>query len=177
MRGRGGFGAMGWGFVFLGFMGKRKASVRALGGGKMGSDLTDDDGVSEGSRLDDVDAEAFVRRAVPLADMSLDAPHLTPVVDVIIAEIAFNRVARGVRHEVMGAQLPQEVRPGHAQPFVFAAVPSRMGQIDQRLVDIVGVEIMRFARGLDGPFMENEPRTGGFRRRAGGPNTGSGRSP
>ena len=60
MRGRGGFGAMGWGFVFLGFMGKRKVSVRTSVDGEMGADLADDDGVSRLTWLDDVDAQTLV---------------------------------------------------------------------------------------------------------------------
>ena len=123
----------------------------------MGADLTDDDGVSRLAGLDDVDAQAFVGRAVALPDVRLDAEVLALVPDVVLVVVSFDRVGRRVRHEIMRSELAEEIRPGCAQSVMVSIVFGRFTQVHERLENIVGVDVARLPRGLDGTFSQDEP--------------------
>jgi hypothetical protein len=82
-------------------MEKRKVSMRPPVDGKMGADLADDDGVSRLTGLDDVDAQAFICRAIALADMRPDAVVRALVAYVVLLGVALYRIRGRVRGVVM----------------------------------------------------------------------------
>jgi hypothetical protein len=51
---------------------------------------------------------------------------------------------------------------------MIAVMPGRVSEIDEGLVDIVWVDVVRVFGGLLRPVRQDEPRTGGFLRREGG---------
>ena len=106
MSGRGGFGATGWRFVFLGFMGKREVSVRASVDGQMGANLADDHRAPWFAGLGEIDAKTFIRRAIALADMGPDTVVRTLVAYVVLLGVALHRIRGRVRGIVMRPKLP-----------------------------------------------------------------------
>ena len=70
--------------------GRWELLVGAFCDGQVGADLADDDWVAGFAGLDDVDAQAILRRAGALADVSLDAEHLALIVDMIILEVSLD---------------------------------------------------------------------------------------